>query len=133
LGCRRRRMTHAACLSPSRVQAQQAASGHWLHGRPSRAPAPSFRRVTALIRLQPADRLAPGTLCPAFPVNSGARACLSEPHPGAFTWSCRTQRSALTGFNRMGLRIFDPFLPGPLGFGQAERCCGTFAAGMPPD
>ena len=83
LGCRRRRMTHAACLSPSRVQSQQAASGRWLHGRPSRAPAPSFRRVTALFRLYPAHRLAPGTLCPAFPVNSGAGACLSEPHPGA--------------------------------------------------
>ena len=41
--------------------------------------------------------------------------------------------SGPVGFNRMGLRIFDPelFLV-PWGFGFAERRCGTLAAGMPP-
>jgi hypothetical protein len=32
----------------------------------------------------------------------------------------------------MGRRIYDPDIFDPLGFGQAERRCGMFAAGMPP-
>ena len=60
-------------------------------------------------------------------------ACLPEPRPAPFTWSRRPRRSARAGVNRMGRRIFDPVFPGPLGFGQAERRCGTLAAGMPPD
>ena len=97
------------------------------------ARAPSLRRGTALFRLQPADRLMPGTPCPAFPVTSCGGSCLSEPRPAAFTWSRRPRRSARAGVNRMGHWIFDPVFPGPLGFGQAERHCGTLAAGMPPD